>query len=387
MNMRRFCQFLNLLFASVAAIVAMGCGQGFQAKTAGSRVLLPWPDARGEYKFSEVQIKTLNSPLKVSGPAAEVYWQVGGEQGGGFSGSPAQPHLSRRGSLWLPNDVASMQSLSVYALFERLQLFDQKLGFANRLTWPRQIGIEINIKTNAGDLLNNAIYDLEGDVIAVSKYYSKAEAAGLPTAVNQGILAHEHFHSHFSAAWRIFNKSSKFTLSDGPQTGVINRLVVSGWNEGLADFYAYAYTMDPKFMRYSFQDQTEVRALNGNIVPMMSWAQIKADSRCDEPCRVSPTARGLIYKNGTSLARWLQRWSERLDPVNGAQMLAQEILRLLPEILASASNDIEAKSLSNSFFVTEFLNRQSLPLSQKSCTELRNQLLLMETVATVKGCP
>lgn len=380
MNMRRFCVFLNLLFL----LSLNGCGQGFQTISPGSFVLLPWPDILGEYHFSWVQLKTLASPQKVSGPMAEVYWQQGNKDGG-FSGQPARPHLVRQGRNWLTTDVPSMQALSVYALFERLFAFDQAMRINKRLIWPRRIGIDISIKTKNGSLLNNAIYDLDRDVIAVSRY--DHDAAGLPTAVNHGILAHEHFHAHFAAAFENKRNSLNSIVRANSEIGLINRFILSGWNEGLADFYAYVYTRDPQFMRLSFNDNTSLRSLLGPLMPLEEWQSLRRLVNCDPNCRPQSGLSGLAYTNGTILARWLYRWSMRLSPQQGPALLLQEIMSQLPTILKSVNEKLDREPLRNSYFIKYFLQQQSLPLPPESCAELNTELLQIEPVAFLRGCP
>ncbi|MGE0761692.1 MAG: hypothetical protein AB7N80_00295 [Bdellovibrionales bacterium] len=371
------------LFLGLAAV--LGCGQGLQGRSDGAEVLLPWPDAQGDYHFTKVVLSTLSSPQKMDGPAARIFWQVGGKKAGGFRGQPVKPHLTRRGRLWLATDVQSQQAIATYAIFERLQRFDRQLGFESRLAWPREVGFDIKIKTPEGSLHSNAAYDRAGDVVAVAAYSSSHESAGLPLAVNHGVLSHEHFHAHFAAVSGGRAGAAQFALSNRSLLGIVNRLVIGSWNEGLADLYATVFTGDPMFMRMSFVNQAQERALSLPVTALINWVDLKRMMDCTGPCLTATQMQGFQYVNGTALARWLYQWGLQLHPTNGPREVLSEVLRTLPQILNEALPVLDLQAIESDYFIESFLNKQNLPIPAESCRELRSKLV--GRAAVFRGCP
>ena len=160
----------------------------------GDKALLLWPDSGGTYVFQEVLLRTLGSLYRLKGTAAEIYYESGLDESG-FTSAPAEPHLTNSGGVCVPEDVGSSLTVNAYAQFEHLYDFEIELGTDAQLTWPRRVGVEIHLEGEFMDIENNAHYYGQQDVITLVPY----SLNDLPMSLNQGIVAHEHFHAHFQS--------------------------------------------------------------------------------------------------------------------------------------------------------------------------------------------
>lgn len=244
----------------------------------GNKALLPWPDAKGDYKLQEVSIETLSSLHRLDGPAAKVYYANPINENG-FEGEPAEPHLTRSGDTCVPTDTASSLALGAYAQMERLRAFETRLGIAGQVPWPRKIGIDTALQGQPGDIHNNAHYIWPGDMLLIVPY----SLNDLPMAFNHGPVAHENAHVHFQkqvmdrlnrSLAMASNLDSDFyptarlrgvqdlSMSDRQTAAGLNNFILRGWNEGLAEFYHGVYTKRPDDIKFSVPEMTELRRLD-----------------------------------------------------------------------------------------------------------------------------
>lgn len=351
--------------------------------TCGHRVLLLWPNANGQSTFQAVDLPTLPNPYEVRGPAADVYFAASLTENG-FEGSVAHPHLTRSGDVCVPTDTGSAEALSVYAQFERLKNFDSKLGIADQLSWPRKVGVEINVRGTNGSAQNNAHYFGREDAMAIIPY----SLNGLPLTMNHGVIAHEHFHAHFqervlnplnavlahvTSVERFFYSGMNLhTMADemqkvdlGTNSGV-NNFVVRGWNEGLADFYGATYVNNPDFLRDSLSLFAEGRRLDGPPLFMATGPQFR-----EALVRVTPArAVDYSYAEGTKLARLLYRLSHN-GTISQEEMVTR-ILDRLPQLTATLIRDYDDKVYDFETIVPILLG--GLSLNADSCEALRESI-------------
>lgn len=351
----------------------------------GHKVLLLWPNASGQSSFQTVDLPTLPSPYEVRGPAADVYFAASLTENG-YEGSVAHPRLTRSGDVCVPTDTDSAEALSLYAQFERLKDFDSKLGVADQLSWPRKVGVEINVRGAEGLTHNNAHYFGHEDAMAIIPY----SLNGLPLGLNHGIVAHEHFHAHFQE--RVMNPLNailahvasveNFFYSDlnihamademqkvdfATNSGV-NNFIVRGWNEGLADFYGATYVNNPDFLRESLALVSEGRRLDGPALFMATGSQFREALVAN---RVSPAmAVNYSYAEGTKLARLLYRLSHN-GTIAQEEMISR-ILDRLPSLTALLVKDYDSKVYDFETIVPILL--RGLPLNQDSCEALRESI-------------
>src|SRR5262249_27237398 len=155
--------------------------------------------------------------------------------------------------------------------------FEQKLGVANQLSWPRRVGVEFRMSAPEGIAQNNAHYFTQLDVIGLLPY----SLPGVPFALNHGIVSHEHFHAHFQhevmhalAQFAVSPLDSLFCFealgvkptrprpdSDPHSVPSLNSVVLRAWNEGLADLFATVYTGRSDFFVASFPEENQDRDL------------------------------------------------------------------------------------------------------------------------------
>jgi hypothetical protein len=224
-----------------------------------------WPDAQGHYTFQQIALLDLGSQYRLASQSATIYYE-NGLSDSSFEGAVAEPRLTNAGGACIPEDIASSLAVNVYAQFERLHRFELELGSASQLSWPRKVGVEIHLSGSPTDIANNAHYFGDQDVITIMPYTLNE----VPVALNQGIIAHEHFHAHFqSQVMAHLDLGVPLDLSEsdlGTNSGV-NNFVLRGWNEGLADFFAAVYTGRPDSFDASVK--APARNLTGSLSPMM----------------------------------------------------------------------------------------------------------------------
>ncbi|NQZ01158.1 MAG: hypothetical protein HRT45_10885 [Bdellovibrionales bacterium] len=294
--------------------------------------LLPWSTPEGDYKLQPVHIKTMSSQYEVSGPAADVY--LGNDiSNRGFIGDKARPRLNSGKGLFVPLDVESSMSLVIYAHMERLKSFDRQMGMAKNLRWPRQVGLQTEFVDSDGAVeTNNAIYLYELDSVA----FFPMELKALPMAINGAVLAHEHFHSHFNA----FNLRQ---VESGSSYEEFNEAVIlRGWNEGLADFYAYVYTGQSDFISLSIPDD-DTRALNVQPLVIRPGKNLQAvfnrymnagKNRIPKERRRGRVLSCLSYPLGTQIAVFLYHMSN-LGDVGSDLADKHSVLKLVMDRLSS----------------------------------------------------
>lgn len=360
-------RWLALIFSGLAVLGLAACGQGFQGRSSSAEIWLPWPMADFSYRSQPVLIEGLSDPSHVTGPAAKVYFQAGGGRGG-FSGPVAEARLARIGKRYLPLDVPSSEALTAYAVFARLKKFDEQLEISGRLSWPRAVGIQIRIKTPKGRVFSNALYDAQTDSVVLARF----DADHLPLALNHGALAHEHFHAHFTAVLKALGHGN---LIAGLTIDRKNILVLSGLNEGLADFYGAVFSGDARFAERSFGRRGEERSLSGSLIPFDQW----------QPQLDKPDDAELIYGMGTSFSRTLYVWGEQLGP-DGRKRLLQEVLRVLPLVLRDLVQGAEVGTIQPAGFFERLLSYQMLPVPSEWCAGLKIQLA-DDGGQKLRGCP
>lgn len=298
-------RFLNFKFLSLTLMLAMamgGCTGSPEKHGDAITYLLLWPVDGGGYTLQEITLTTLDSPYELKGSAAEIYFQSALDESG-YSGPVARPHLTKAGGVYIPTDIESAQAVTAYAQFEKLYLYEQRLGTASQLSWPRKVGVEIRLSADAPNgVENNANYFSKFDAIALLPF---SLGEGVPVGMNIGITAHEHFHAHFQQ-----EVMAKLTASVGDVEKLEdskfrtaherNNFVLRAWNEGLADFFATTYTRIPDFFKDSMPAVAPFRKLDAPLTKFGDEEEfLRVGTRF-------PGARlNYSYQQGTVLARLL----------------------------------------------------------------------------------
>lgn len=299
--------------------------------TCGQDFLVLWPSAQGPYEYQSLNLSTLKSPYELKGEAAEIYFESELTDSNGYIGSVARPHMTRSSGVCVPTDVGSSLAISAYAQMEKIYQFDRTLGVDQQIPWPRKIGVQVNLIGANGLVQNNALYLSQHDVMGLVPYSQN----GLPTGVNLGIVAHEHFHAHFQH--QVYNRlnsvlPAEFTLealfhpanalkpsiedvekADLKSVRGINSFILRSWNEGLADLYGGLYTNRPDFVRESLPQLLEKtengkdisRNLLGPIEPMATGPEFRYEVSQRHIMGLSMVS--MSYREGSLLARLLYR--------------------------------------------------------------------------------
>ena len=216
---------------------------------------------------------------------------------------------------------------------------------------------------------NRAFYDGKTDSILIVPY-TKSE---LPIAVNSGILAHEYFHSlffktvlgsknkklsenlqlHLSEAKNLFEIE---TVEDASMTveELSNQIYLNSLNEGLADFWAWLYTKDSNFLKWSLSEFSDDRRLN--VKPEV---------------REYRNFQGSIYENGTQFARLLKSIA---DDLAEPQMMTTVIKDFLVQL--SADNvKLKSEETLNTGGLYLFLGQSDkIKLNENNCDLLNKNI-------------
>lgn len=183
--------------------------------------------------------------------------------------------------------------------------------------------------------------------------------------INGGIIAHEYFHAMFSAL--VESRLSHFSSQVGrkqrlqeddghkvfvlpsrecPESGRERKIeteeqqreiyhvrLVRAMNEGLADFWGWLYSGDPRFVGKSVPRAGAFRDLDRDTSPITSFEKFSGDSRLWGTCS-RRSGQLFVYDLGSQYAHWLRAafkdWSR------------DEIAKLMPRILLGIADHLEA---------------------------------------------
>ena len=215
--------------------------------------------ADGSYEVRTVEFKTLTSFEKAQGTLAEV-------KGGAkvniddnadeiiktdnpdslYEEAGAAVHVDYivRDGVAYPKDFSSMASLGIYHNFERTFTFwteFENISVENFLTDFGYTTIHSNptISTSSGVFAGDVTIKVNAAFLPGIRdlwFFKQSRAAKVPLKLNFGVMAHEFSHSLFDL-W-VANKEPAFYDSERE----FNRDVLSGLNEGLADFFSILVT-------------------------------------------------------------------------------------------------------------------------------------------------
>lgn len=377
------------------------------------KFLIPYPDGKGGYSLQVVELKTLSSSHEVSGQAADVYYEPP-MNSSGFTGSLAAPKLTLSGDVYVPKDEASGAALAVYAQFEKMYFWEKKVLLNSQMTWPRKVGIDLQVATTAGmRLFNNARYYDQIDAMGILPF----QGNGLPLVLNAGVLAHEHFHAHFerliekplglqkSPVQSLYPKAlwTSQELAEAKPSGACGLddsnyfdIVVRGWNEGLADFYGAMFTESGEFMFPS--GFTENSEFSGRRLDRSPTAMADED-RLHEALKQNSSQLsfqkcvgfGASYYNGTQMARVLYGMAQRNEfpslgddeGLDSYQRAARYVLWKLAQF--SAPLGMQDRSTVTPQEMLVYLTKD-LALSSETCKEISLAAPLQDPKGTYPQC-
>lgn len=354
-----------IIRAFAVSLLCLGICLSCQKKDpqASSTFLIPWPSKNESnelvYRLQSITLTTLPSPFELRGGAAEVYFGTG-LAGSKPEGRPAHPRVIEVDGVYVPQDVDSALSIAAYAHFEYLQKFDQQQGFSSRVSWPRRVSVETPIIDEKGQReVNQARYLYNEDIISISP----SDTLGVPMALNAGVLAHEHFHA-------IFEVQFMKNLRSLPQHWPVEDVILRGWNEGLADFYAASYIKHPRFLVASssaFIDES--RRLDTDIHPFAEKLSLASEINLYQNHPGCSQGYCISYREGTKLARFLYQTSQRLSSLEQASYF-QSIMNALEPASRITLQQMQRQELVSSSLVPLLVSEEWI-VKAKACDLLR----------------
>lgn len=284
-----------------------------------------------QYRLKTVTLKDISTLREVRGKFAHFYLSPGLVEGRLNGGSPVAYFAKTKEQTYVAKDALSLQMATIYYHMQSLITMAQDLGIS--VKGPMPVGLNTKIKGDEALQTNNAFFDGRSRAMLFVPY----TAQEMPISANAGIIAHEFFHSIFynkvlgpvsqkrsglqvlAGAQRISDLTVHSYEGWGGKTALIeldlsgeelfNETYLRGLNEGLADFWGWAYTDDPDFLKWSLSSHTKKRSLNKTAKTSyktdrdIEIAVIEAQNISDDP---SMALSNFIYDIGTPYARFLK---------------------------------------------------------------------------------
>jgi hypothetical protein len=253
--------FRYFLFLGIPLLSAMGCSTTFDpADGGGYRVRIPVNDSQGQYHFQTVTLKSVTNISSLQGSVVNI--RVNGELDSevkedgtkqywikNFGTTPAA-HFIKVGDVLIPADDRTLVMASIIYQFENIKDFYDSFKANEGLQFPRNVLLDMNAVGPSEMSGNEAQYVMGLDMFIIQPY----NQGFIPMSVNGGILGHEWWHSIFAA--RETERAKKTILTDlKPDKEIVcaNHLQYQGLNEGIADFFGYAYSHDTDYGSASFK--------------------------------------------------------------------------------------------------------------------------------------
>ncbi len=323
------------------------------------------------YSLKVVTLENIYSTSELKGRFAQFFYAPSSNQTGLSGINPVSFFLKTADGIYLPKNENTAFMATIYYHVQNLKKMSDLAGFS-LADKPTSIGLSTQVADESLKV-NRAFYDGARDSILIVPYTQKE----LPIAVNSGILAHEYFHSLFyktvleaslKASEKKLSKSLQVHLEDAKSLFEIenveeasmtveelsNKIYLNSLNEGLADFWAWLYTGDVNFLKWSLPDFSQDRRLNvkPKVIDYKNF-------------------QGSIYENGTQFARLLKSIADDgNEPQKMSVMIKEFLVQLSGEFFQLKSNETLN---SNSLFL--FLGQSDLiKLSEDNCNLIEQNI-------------
>lgn len=374
-----------LLLVGLGAALPTGCApvqEASEGSTQASVYRLPWLDSKGNYTLQDISLLTFRDPDRFQGDVGEIIIDPRLSEGSVVGGEALGRYI-RDGSRRVPADFVTLQAATMYAHLEKLSEIDQATGVAKFLKTKSRIGLLSRVaeKPSSPVIVNNAIYDGRLDSLFVVPYVGSK----LFVSLNAGILGHEHFHRIFQAiilnplreaarmgttryGWddsiacmgaivaqsdqrepvqsRTLEGTSGAAADSIAMMKIQNQVLIRGFNEGLADFWGWAYSRDDEFFVRSIgTSESTARRLDipATSIPLKSNLRsslITRDKSGQPRLRPEEDWIAISYQIGTQYARILRGVVEALaaetgsDSRQSADQVRLALASALPEMSA-----------------------------------------------------
>jgi hypothetical protein len=247
----------------VATLVGMisGCGDPTLLR------VLDEVDPGGDYTTVDVPIGSLEDIGAVEGSRAKLFGgadvsflstelpEDGGESRDQFVDDEHEvsAHWVQDGDVVVATDFDSLQMFSIYAHLEQAAIYFEALGVDRASVDQAPVYYEPGIESADGiPSEDNALYHFGIDGFIVLEHDVLED---IPLGMNSGVMAHEYGHRVWSyETWggERFALGSQLDFSDPGTLSEMNLL--TGCDEGIADFFAAMITGNPRFIEPSLYD-------------------------------------------------------------------------------------------------------------------------------------
>ncbi len=317
-----------------------------------------------QYQIQTVTLKGLSSLKEVTGFFAKFFYAPGLENNLLVGDAPQARFAKNKDGVYIPLDSVSQQMAAIYYHIQNLAEFSASIGAGEINPSSMKIGIETRVGNSEVLTKNNAFYDGKSDAMFFVPFSSQE----LPISVNSGIIAHEYFHSLFykivlkDFSANAYTTEANATVSDlTPQLrSLYNETYLRGINEGLADFWGWAYSNDDDFIRWSLSSYSKQRklVLEAQTVGQYESSEnifAKTQSAILSTTNPSLNLSEYIYRIGTPHARYLKQLA--MISVDEGKSLLEAKVSIAKTILAFIKS-IHSKQKSLS--ATDVLPAESL---------------------------
>lgn len=372
---------ISMLFLGAFLLAFMGCKPAQNKETANGDLAVQIPlsetsNGDSQYLLKTVTLKDVSNLREVRGKYAQFFYAPGLTEGRLSGGAPIAYFAKTKNETYVAKDALSLQMATLYYHMQSLITWAQDLGLT--VKGPFQVGLNTKIKGDESVQANNAFFDGRSKAMLFVPYTDRE----MPISVNAGIIAHEFFHSifyskvlgplskkrviisqrlsdenvHSLEGWGEHKKIAAGNLSE---VELFNETYLRGINEGLADFWGWAYTDDPDFIRWSLSAHVKKRSLKKPEQVIyktdrdIESAVVEAQSIADDP---SQALSNFVYDVGTPYARFLKELvsvkvqNEGLTRADAKKVVSQFVIRFIEHL----SNDAMALTK------TDRLSTQSL---------------------------
>lgn len=404
---------LSRITAAICLVSALGaCApQADTASEAGAiRALTPMNNSQGNYALDFFELKGIQDLQTLSGKYVQFYMSPRIVNNKLQGTAPKTRFIRNSEGNYVPANELTQQLVTVYAHMQKLALLDEELGAAGVNKWPRDVGVAVRVK---GGLNNNAFYDGETDSMLFVPY----DQAGLPIAINGGILAHEHFHSLFYKLavpdlpfqGSVHDREEFLNIVAGEDLATRARrqipivvggedmdanslrsyytlVLTRGMNEGFADFWGWMYTGNPDFISMSLPKEGANRSLKvtdeSSINSLPSQESIERSLNVfyntGSTKRMKDYAVGYAYSLATQYSRVLKRFSDihaqaqGMDSLMARKEVAKVLIKTLPKIRETFAA-LGEEPYTSAHFVMSF-SQQLENMKQEECDYLAEVL-------------
>lgn len=392
---------ISMLFLGAAFVVITGCKPAPPEAPPSGDLSVQIPvseqrDGQAQYSLKTVTLKNIQSLREVRGKYAQFFLSPGLVEGRLNGGSPVAYFVKTSEQTYIAKDALSLQMATLYYHMQNLINWAQELGISMKSPMP--IGLNTKIKGDESLQNNNAFFDGRSRAMLFVPYTAKE----MPIAVNAGIIAHEFFHSifynkvlgpvsikkqgitsqrisdltvHSYEGWSKKNIVTNISLTEEE---LFNETYLRGINEGLADFWAWAYTDDPDFLKWSLSAFIKKRSLTTQDKVSyksdrdIELAVLEAQNISDDP---SMALSNFIYDIGTPYARFLKELvhikveTEAIPLTEAKRQISQFVINFVQD-LSKAALKLQSKDKLSTQALFFAVNERDLTKQSKAQCEL-----------------